>query len=307
MTQSTNAPVDSTPSNSENGEVRSNSHALMVREYEMNALSPYMAAGPGAMYVDGTPSGLSFSQLAHALRRRWLVALIAGLAVGLPIAVLAWLLTPDTYEVTALLRVGDKQELLMERNLFRNQAEYDAYRKTLGARIRSQLVLVEALHKEGISELPMLRAESEPRKFLEDELIVLTPPEQELLQIKMRGKDPQQLVKIVNAVKDSFMENVVNAENNETLYRHDLLERTLKEKNDEILRKRTNLEELKRRTNSSDLEDVKFRYAMAVTKMNSMVEQIRIAKSELAMVETKLEMVENQKRIQPRRQSIWWN
>ena len=52
----------------------------MVRESEQHALSPYMGMTPGGMYFDGTPAGLSISELVHALRRRWLLAAIMGSA-----------------------------------------------------------------------------------------------------------------------------------------------------------------------------------------------------------------------------------
>ena len=55
----------------------------------------------------------------------------------------------------------------------------------------------------------MLRTEREPQRFLEDEVSVSAPLEQELLAIRMRGRDPNQFVKIVNAVRDSYVENVL--------------------------------------------------------------------------------------------------
>src|SRR5262249_14492969 len=74
--------------------------------------------------------------------------------------------------------------------------------------------------------------------FLEDEIFVVAPLGSEVLQIKMRGKDPQQLVKIVNAVKDSYMKNVVNAERADLLQTQATLESRLKSLNDDLDRKR---------------------------------------------------------------------
>ena len=69
---------DASGSTTGNGDVRSSGSALMVRESEQHALSPYMGMTPGGMYFDGTPAGLSISELVHALRRRWLLAAIVG-------------------------------------------------------------------------------------------------------------------------------------------------------------------------------------------------------------------------------------
>ena len=107
MSQPSNAQTDPSGVVSENGDARSANHGLMVREHENHALSPYLGMSPGGMYFDGTPAGLSISELAHALRRRWLLAAIVGALIAVPIAALVWLVTPDTYDVVAYLRVGD--------------------------------------------------------------------------------------------------------------------------------------------------------------------------------------------------------
>jgi capsular exopolysaccharide synthesis family protein len=261
----------------------------MVREHEMNGLSPYLAAGYGGAYVDSAPAGLNFSQLAHALRRRWLMALMVGLVMGLPLAALLWLVTPENYEAMAWLHVGDPQQSTGER--FRDASEYDAYRKTQAARIRSPIVLQDALNKEGIANLPILRAEPEPRRFLEDEIVVMTPAESELLQIKMRGKDPQQLVKIVNAVKDSYMDNVVDVENRESSKKLNLFESKLAELKNDISHKRDSLVELQKKTNSPDLDSVKFRYNLLVQKSSAIMSEMSRTHDELAKIENKLAII----------------
>jgi len=261
----------------------------MVREYEMNGLSPYSAPGYGTPYMEGAPTGLNVSQLLHALRRRWLLALIAGLLVGLPLAAVLWLVTPENYEVVAWLRVGDPQRLGDER--FRDAPEYEAYRKTQAARIRSPIVLQDALNKEGVSGLPILRAEPEPRRFLEDEIVVVAPPDSELLQIKMRGKDPQQLVKIVNAVKDSYIDNVVDVENRDNQQKLALYQSSLNELKNDISHKRDQLVELQKRTNSADLEAVKFQYEQLRQKSATIMNEMSRTREDLAKVANKLAII----------------
>src|SRR6185437_11295060 len=98
--------------------------------------SPYMGMTPGGMYFDGTPAGLSISELVHALRRRWLLAAIVGALISVPMAALVFLVTPDNYDVVAYLRVGDDAVKSTKTGGIRNQAEYDYYRKTQAARIK---------------------------------------------------------------------------------------------------------------------------------------------------------------------------
>ncbi|HEY2827122.1 MAG TPA: polysaccharide biosynthesis tyrosine autokinase [Pirellulales bacterium] len=293
MTQSNSAQIDPVSEGASNQAQApaSNHQALMVREYDMNGLSPYMAPGYGPGYVDSAPAaGLNFTQLLHSLRRRWLLALVAGLLVGIPLAALLWLVTPENYEVVAWLRVGDPQRLAEER--FRDAPEYESYRKTQAARIRSPLVLQAALNKEGIESLPVLRAEPEPRRFLEDEIIVVAPPDSELLQIKMRGKDPQQLVKIVNAVKDSYVDNVVEVENRNNQSKLKLYETRLSELKNDISAKRDRLTELQKRTNSPDLEAVKFQFQQLTQQSMTIMQSMSKTREDLAKISSKLAMLD---------------
>ncbi len=49
--------------------------ALMLRDAEPHALSPYLGSPMGAPYFESDSGGLSIVQLMHSFRRRWLLAL----------------------------------------------------------------------------------------------------------------------------------------------------------------------------------------------------------------------------------------
>jgi succinoglycan biosynthesis transport protein ExoP len=269
----------------------------MVREYEMNnGLAPYMGPGYG-QYVDSAPgAGLNVSQLMHAVRRRWLLASVVGVLLAIPLAAVLWLVTPENYEVVAWLRVGDPAQTTQSGyRINRDAPEYEAYRKTQAARIRSPGVLGNALEKEGVATLPILRNEAEPRRFLEDEIMVVTPADSELLQIKMRGKDPQQLVKIVNAVKDSYIENVVAVESRDDQNKLRLYQGRLSELKNDIDRKRDELVELQKRTNSADLEAVKFQFEQLLQKSNTIMSAMSKTREDLARVNNKLAILDKSK------------
>jgi hypothetical protein len=154
--------------------------------------------------------------------------------------------TPRPEKVSAWLRVGDAPAAL--NNQFRNPAEYEAYRKTQAARIKSPLVLQYALRK--LSEDPqltVLREQKEPQRWLEDHLIVTAPLEQELIQISMSDVDPQQAVKIVNAVRGSFIDNVVNSEQQQSYQKYNLLKQDLNQIRSDLAQKLGILTELTRR------------------------------------------------------------
>jgi polysaccharide biosynthesis transport protein len=295
MSQFTGAQKDPSGGTPDNGDARTSGHALMVREHESQALSPYMGMTPGGMYFDGTPAGLSISELAHALRRRWLLAAIVGALIAVPVAALVWLVTPDNYDVVAYLHVGDDAVKGTKTGGMRNQAEYDYYRKTQAQRIRSPLVLQNALRKLSEDDsVTMLRAEREPQRFLEDEVSVSAPLEQELLAIRMRGRDPRQLVKIVNAVRDSYMENIANSENQENYQRYSLYQKDLKAIEDDLATKTDRYVELQKKMNAADLPAVKYRYESLMQQTAQLRDASRRNKDELGKVEMRLEILKNQ-------------
>src|SRR4029079_11416996 len=93
----------------------------------------------------------------------------------------------------------------------------------------------------------VLREQKEPQQWLEDHLIVTAPLEQELIQISMSDVDPQQAVKIVNAVRDSFIENVVNSEQQQNYQKYNLLKKDLNQIRSDLAQKQDILTELTRR------------------------------------------------------------
>jgi hypothetical protein len=183
---------------SQNGQAHGVERSLVVRQHEAGALSTYVPAGPGLGTIDAAAPGMSFSQLAHAIRRRWLIAILLGLMAGLPTAAVVWLVTPNNFEVTSTLRVGMPKGGL-DGIVSGDTQIYEQYRRTQVGLIRTDLVLGAALHREGILDLPMLQAQKgTPKQFLAEEIFVVAPLGSEMVQIKMRGKDPQQLVRAIN-------------------------------------------------------------------------------------------------------------
>jgi polysaccharide biosynthesis transport protein len=272
----------------ENGDFRYAPRALAVRHDEQShALSAYVPAGPGLGTVEGTAPGLSFSQLMHSLRRRWLVATLVGLMIGLPAAAIVWLVTPNNFEVTSSLRIGMPRG--WDGGLQMDPGTYDQYRRTQVALIRSDLVLSAALRKDGILDLGMLQAEKgTPKQFLSDEVFVVAPLGSELVQIKMRGKDPQQLVKVVNAVTDAYMENVVNAEHTDTLNVQQTLETQLKALNKELDQR------LREQADAENQGGKNFdqQYAFLSQKLSALTGQITAKKMSLADLEGRIAIAE---------------
>src|SRR5262249_44057421 len=133
------------------------------------------------------------------IRRLWELGGVAAIVIA-TLAIRAALGddASEPKEATATLRVGYPQRL--EGNAPRDATLYEQYRKTQVQLLKSDLVLGGALREEGILDLPVLQAEKgTPKQWLRDNLIVVAPLGSEVVQVKVRGEDPAQAAKIVNA------------------------------------------------------------------------------------------------------------
>lgn len=288
MNQSSQETLEVLNGGAGSDEARNNNpRSLMVRESENHVLSPYALPSAGTPYFDVDAGGVNLVQLLHSLRRRWLLALCAGLMMGLPVAIVVWLIAPDPYEVAAWLHVGDPQNL-QGGPLSRNASEYEQFRKTQAALIKSPQVLRGALDVPGIAELPILRDKREPQKYLEDEVAIVAPMDQELLQIKMRGKDAQQLVKIVNAVKQSYLDNIVNADHIAKLRNRELVENSYKETMVQMQKKRELLDQLLKQYNAPDLQQVKIQSQLLIQQSYELSRQVMDCTNALTAIQGKI-------------------
>jgi capsular exopolysaccharide synthesis family protein len=169
---------------------------------------------------------------------------------------------------------------------------YEQYRRTQVGLIRSESVLAGALHKEGILDLPTLQAEKgTPKQFLSDEIFVVAPLGSEVVQIKMRGKDPQQLVKIVNAVTDSYMDNVVNAEHTDALYEQSTLADQLKSLKKD--RERKVAEQANEENNGGKNFEVEF--ARLSQRMSALTSQITERRVEIGRLAGKIAIAQHRR------------
>jgi capsular polysaccharide biosynthesis protein len=163
---------------------------------------------------------------------------------------------------TATLRVGYPQ--ISQGNAPHDANMYEQYRGTQVLLLKSDLVLSGALREEGVLDLPVLQAaKGAPKQWLQDNLLVIAPLGSEVVQVKLRGDDQAQSAKIVNAVVDSYLKNVVNAERTDQLNMQSTLETQLKSLEKELHAKGETLNELQLQTSrlAGDREFARERYA----------------------------------------------
>ena len=233
--------------------------ALVVRDGRDGGSAPLQPQmGPMLLPSQGGGEhgsvGVDYVRLVHAFRRRWLPAAALGLLLGLMTAVPAWIFMPRGYEAVAWLRVRDKGGMLSHG---RDNAEYESYKKTQLQLMKSPYVLQAALRKPGIENLETLReAGGDPIGWLSRGLMVSASPESEVVQVRLRGKNPEEVAKVLNAVTTSFLDDVVNKERTERLGRRDALEKKFKENMAELRTRRETLNNLARTLGTRDSSEV---------------------------------------------------
>ncbi len=161
------------------------------------------------------PPGLSAAPSAPALfkafRRRWLLGTTLGLLCAVAAATAAWFLVPMKYTAMAVVYISSKRidDVL---NPDRMSTDFQAYQRTQAALVKSRFVLNAALRDPKIANLNSVRQQKDPVEWLESSIKTDFPASPELLRVSLPGDDPQELVVLLNAVIDAYMDEVAKNE-----------------------------------------------------------------------------------------------
>jgi capsular exopolysaccharide synthesis family protein len=181
--------------------------------------------------------------LVKALQRRWLLSAILGLACGALAAAAGWfLLPPGKISARAILRVAS----LPEFNVFpsaESRGDFQNYQKTQIALVKDRGVLTAALANPDVARLDIVHRHDEQGDaidWLEREVKVDFSLGPEILSISFSGDNPTELVKLVNAIKDAYLKEIVEKEQNKRGKKLEDLKR-IAEKYDSILKEKRKL------------------------------------------------------------------
>jgi succinoglycan biosynthesis transport protein ExoP len=164
---------------------------------------PPAAAKPGAKADEG--GGL---RVLTYLRLHWLTILFCGALLGGAGAYAAWELLASKYESYALLQVSSAPPTVGSGgNREQARTDFVTYLKTTSALIKSEFVLTAALRE--IKDLPTIKAQPDPIKYLDEELVVTWQDGSEVIRIVFKSHEPADAKKIVDAVQNAFMKEVV--------------------------------------------------------------------------------------------------
>ena len=241
--------------------------------------------------ADPLAGGIDYRRVWHAFRRRWLPATALALTLGSLAGILTWLFLPRNFEAVAWLRVRDKSGMYGVGG-GRDNAEYEAYRKTQVQLIKSPFVLTSALRRPGISSLTTFSDEDDPVGWLMRNIQVSAPMESEVVQVRLRGENAKEVTQIVNAVTQAYLNDVVNKEKTERLQRRDTLERKYKENMAEVRANLDTYHNLAKSLGTSDSAEVATQRALLLDHLGTLRAQINQNQRDLTLIDAELAIMD---------------
>ena len=259
--------------------------ALTVRENYPSLPTIPSPAFPGYGGEAPAENGIDARRALHALRRRWLHALVLGGVLG-PLAALAvYVFMPRGYEAVVWLRIRSTGGLLGNDG---NASEYEAYRKTQLQLLRSPVVLNAALRRPGISSLRTITEEEDPVLWLGTALQPVVNQQSEVLQLKLRAPVAEDAAKILNAVTQCYLDDIVNKDRQDRLARRDSLEKKYKENQTELRSRKETYNELARTLGTRDSAEVATQRALLMDHLSALKHSLRAAESDLKTIDLEL-------------------
>src|SRR3954464_8635651 len=146
------------------------------------------------------------------LRYRWATVVFLGGLLASALAVKAYSVIPAKYTTYSIIRVAPQDPRIYYNEDPHGRGDFASYLKTQAGVLRSHFVLAAAIRDPEIAALPMLKAQEDPVRYLEEELQIDSSDGSELIKPKLSGDDPRAITMIVNAIHDAFFSEVVEAE-----------------------------------------------------------------------------------------------
>ncbi|HKB02145.1 MAG TPA: hypothetical protein VKD90_07995 [Gemmataceae bacterium] len=146
------------------------------------------------------------------LRYRWATVVFLGGFLASVLGFAAYSLIPAKYTTYSIIRVAPHDPRIYYNEDPHDRGDFASYLKTQAGVLRSHFVLAAAIRDPEIAALPMLKAQEDPVRFLEEELQIEVADGSQLVKPKLSGDDPRAITQIVNSIHDAYFKEVVQAE-----------------------------------------------------------------------------------------------
>lgn len=260
-----------------------NSAPVVLEEPQRGELVPVGAYG-GLQPSSGTAWPVSHARpellsaapdpmgLLRAYQRRWLLATGIGSLLAIVVMAAAWFVIPQTGEVVQYLHVSRNPSSVINQNVQLGKDDFEVFKATTMQQIKSKMSLTGALRDPAIAQLSIVQQHKEdPVAWLESKLSLDCPGNAEILQIKMRGSEGQEiedLVLVVGAVAQAYFDEIAARELKDRDIRLLKLEKQFTETNDKLIRETKEIENLARQLGTHDPHQAQVNTALLQTELN---------------------------------------
>lgn len=278
---------------------------------QAGAVGPYgYSPYPGTYDVAPHPHSAGMSAYLHALRRRWWMALAAGLLCAGLAAPAVWFSQIPQYTATALLRIAAQEPTLLGGAGGSVGQNFDLYKNTQSQLLKTDFVLMAALRKlseqkndggqaereTAAAALALAAEQPDQVRWLSEEIRTDIPGGGELLRVRMSGDNPKAVAGLVNAVVDAYMSEVVTREQSERRTRLDELDRAFNAKDVEVRAAQKTLNDLAAQLGTGDsnalsvqqqflmqqLGEIRGEFLRAGREVRRLENELRVAKAQFA-------------------------
>ncbi len=257
-----------------------------AQPYPAMPMPGFGGAGPrGPEIVTGS---INQTWFLNSLRRKWLPALLLGSLASLCMFGFLWWLFPESSSVTAYLRVkAVEPETLFDQKKVINPKEYEIFQQTQLALFKSHFVLNAALNRSEISQLDaVVKEQPYELKWLSDEIRVSFPGEGEIMEVRFDGEeDPEEIMKIVDAVIESYTFEVIHKERTRSSETRESMEKLHKQLKEELEEKHDRYLTLSKELDSSTGATESAVLSMLASDVRMIQQQIIEKKQELIDLE----------------------
>ncbi len=251
-------------------------------------------AQPG--FTENTAEGAGLSRYLHALRRRWLVALVIALPLSAIAGSAAWFFLPRKYTAIALLRLAPSESKMIFETAdninFQASNAFDIYKKTQRQLLLSRFVLMAALRDLDPTKFQVLRDEADPVDWLEANINVVFPDEAEVMHVSLTADQPDGLQQLVKAVVDGYFDEFVHVDRKRKIDRLEKLKQAHAKADIELRAKRSDLKELVERVGSGEPSTLNLQQQNVVRQYSSIELLLAKTRADLAQALGELELHE---------------
>ena len=196
---------------------------------------------------------------------------------------------PQKGEVVAYVHVARNNESMTRDRQLPDAYEFITLQKTTMEYMKSKSLLTRALRDPSISQLPLIKKQADPVKWLQDELSLKFPGEAEILMVSMSGEEIDQIVKIVDAVVDAYFKEVVEKGVADRFKKEERLRQLVEEKSQQMVRELKDVQRMSEALGIVDPAAAATQNQMLQIQLNTLNNSIFGLRSQLSNLDVEIE------------------